>query len=116
MDVASLTFVLFALAAALLFHAAANPLYRKFVLTAANLVFIGSYLTEIRQAMPLAFFLIFGYATIELVRRRRSGSALLLGVVATLVLYIFLKRFSFLSDLPTPPFSYLIIGLSYILF
>ncbi|MDQ7250217.1 MBOAT family O-acyltransferase [Dongia sedimenti] len=116
MDVASITFVLFALAAALIFHAVANPLYRKTVLTLANLAFIASYLAEVRQVLPLAFFLLFGYGMIELVRQRRSGWALTLGLVFTLALYIFLKRFSFLSDLPTLPFSYLIIGLSYILF
>jgi len=116
MDVASLNFVLFALLAALLFHAAASPLYRKFILTAANLVFIASYLTEVQQVLPLAFFLLFGYGMIELVRQKRSGLALALGLVATLALYIFLKRFSFLSDLLTLPFAYLIIGLSYILF
>jgi D-alanyl-lipoteichoic acid acyltransferase DltB (MBOAT superfamily) len=116
MDVASLNFVLFALAAALLFHAASNPVHRKLILTGANLIFIGSYLTEVRQVLPLAFFLLFGYGMIELVRQRRSGLALTSGLVLTLALYIYLKRFSFLSDLPTLPFSYLIIGLSYILF
>src|SRR5258708_2354511 len=116
MDVASLNFVLFALAAALLFHAVSNPLYRKLILTGANLIFIGSYLTEVRQVLPLAFFLLFGYGMIELVRQRRSGWALTLGLVLTLALYIYLKRFSFLSDVPTLPFTYLIIGLSYILF
>ena len=116
MDIASLTFVLFALAAALLFHAVSNPLYRKLILTGANLIFIGSYLTEIRQVLPLAFFLLFGYGMIELVRRRRSGLALAGGLAATLALYIFLKRFSFIEDLATLPFAYLIIGLSYILF
>jgi D-alanyl-lipoteichoic acid acyltransferase DltB (MBOAT superfamily) len=116
MDVASLNFVLFALAAALLFHAASNTLYRKLILTGANLAFIGSYVNEIRQVLPLAFFLVFGYGMIELVRRRRSGLALTLCLTVTLALYIFLKRFSFLSELPTLPFSYLIIGLSYILF
>jgi len=116
MDVASLIFVAFALAAALLFHAASNPLYRKAILSGANLVFIGSYITELRQLGPLAVFLVFGYGMIELVRRRRSGLALTLGLVGTLALYIYLKRFSFLSDLPTLSFTYLIIGLSYVLF
>jgi D-alanyl-lipoteichoic acid acyltransferase DltB (MBOAT superfamily) len=116
MNVASLTFVLFALAAALLFHAAANPLYRKAILSGANLVFIGSYITEIQQLLPLAFFLLFGYGMVELVRQRRSGLALIFGLVGTLVLYIYLKRFSFLGDLPTLPFTYLVIGLSYMLF
>jgi len=116
MDVASLTFVVFALAAALLFQGLASPVYRKLILSGANLVFIGSYITEPRQLLPLAFFLLFGYGMVELVRRRRSGLALAVGLVGTLVLYIFLKRFSFLADLPTLPFTYLIIGLSYILF
>jgi D-alanyl-lipoteichoic acid acyltransferase DltB (MBOAT superfamily) len=116
MDVASLIFVLFALIAALLFHTASNPLYRKAILSVANLVFIGSYITELRQLVPLAFFLAFGYGMIELVRRRRSGLALTLGLIGTLVLYIYMKRFSFLADLPTLSFTYLIIGLSYILF
>jgi hypothetical protein len=78
MDVASLNFVLFALAAALQFHEASNTLYRKLILTGANLAFIGSYVNEIRQVLPLAFFLVFGYGMIELVRRRRSGLALTL--------------------------------------
>jgi D-alanyl-lipoteichoic acid acyltransferase DltB (MBOAT superfamily) len=116
MDVASLNFVVFALVAALLFHASANTLYRRLILTAANLVFIISYITEVRQVVPLALFLLFGYGMIELVRRRRSGLALTLGLTGTLILYIYLKRFSFLDDVPTLPFPYLIIGLSYILF
>ena len=116
MDIASLNFVVFALAAALLFHAAANPQYRKLILSVANLVFIGSYIAEIQQLLPLAFFLLFGYGMVELVRQRRSGLALTVGLAGTLALYIYLKRFAFLGDLPTLPFTYLIIGLSYILF
>jgi alginate O-acetyltransferase complex protein AlgI len=116
MDIASLTFALFALAAAILFHAASSPFYRKLILSGANLIFIGSYITEFRQILPLAAFLLFGYGMIELVRRRRSGLALTMGLIGTLALYIFMKRFSFLEDLPTLPFTYLIIGLSYILF
>jgi len=116
MDVASLNFVALALAAALIFHLLANPVYRKAVLTGVNLIFIASYITSIVQVVPLAFFLVFGYGMIDLVRRRRTGAALAVALVATLVLYVFLKRFSFLDGLPTLPFVYLVIGLSYILF
>ncbi|MBW8857324.1 MAG: hypothetical protein JF604_24035, partial [Bradyrhizobium sp.] len=86
------------------------------ILTAANAAFIGSYVTEVRQVVPLLAFLIVGYGMIELARRTRSGLSLTAGLVVTLVLYIFLKRFSFLDPLPTLPFPYLVIGLSYILF
>ena len=115
MDIASLHFVALALAAALIFHLVANPIYRKAVLTGVNLVFLGSYINAVEQILPMAFFLAFGYGMIELVRRRRSGAALTLALVATLALYIFLKKFSFLG-LPTLPFVYLVIGISYMLF
>lgn len=115
MDIASLQFVALGLAAALLFHLFANPIYRKAVLTGVNLIFIASYITSVEQVLPIAFFLLFGYGMIDLVRRRRSGAALTLALVATIALYIFLKKVSFLG-LPTLPFVYLVIGISYMLF
>src|ERR1043165_5339103 len=108
MDIASLQFVALGLVGALLFHLFANPIYRKAVLTCVNLTFIASYITSVEQILPIAFFLIFGYGMSDLVRRRRSDAAVALAVVATLAIYIFLKKFSFLG-LPTLPFVYLVI-------
>jgi D-alanyl-lipoteichoic acid acyltransferase DltB (MBOAT superfamily) len=116
MDITSQSFVVFVLAAALLFHCSPHPKYRKAILTFANAVFIGSYVSEAQQVVPLLAFLIVGYGMIELSRRRQSGAALTVGLALTLALYIFLKRFSFLESLPSLPFPYLMIGLSYMLF
>ena len=53
MDIASLQFVALGLAAALLFHLFANPIYRKAVLTGVNLIFIASYITSVEQVLPI---------------------------------------------------------------
>jgi D-alanyl-lipoteichoic acid acyltransferase DltB (MBOAT superfamily) len=116
MEFTSPTFLLFLLGAALLFHMAANPLYRRLVLAAASLLFIASYVSEASQLVPLAAFVLLGYAMVELVRRRPSGITLTVGLVAVVFSFIYLKRFSFIGALPGLPFAYLVIGLSYILF
>jgi D-alanyl-lipoteichoic acid acyltransferase DltB (MBOAT superfamily) len=116
MDVASLTFVGFVALVVVAFHACPWPSYRLAVVSLANVVFIASYLTEFRQVLPLLSFLVLGYGMIELVRIRASGRALAFGLCSVLVVYVLLKRFSFLDGLLTLPFPYLIVGLSYILF
>lgn len=116
MEFTSPTFLLFVLGSALLFHLLQNSLYRRLVLAAASLAFIGSYVSDGWQVVPLGAFLLLGYAAIELVRRRPSDTNLAIGVVAIVLLFVYLKRFSFVDALPGLPFPYLVIGLSYILF
>jgi D-alanyl-lipoteichoic acid acyltransferase DltB (MBOAT superfamily) len=57
-----------------------------------------------------------GYLVIEVVRRRPTGATMAAATLLILVVYIYLKRFSFLDEAVTLPFPYLIVGLSYILF
>ncbi|HUN45177.1 MAG TPA: MBOAT family O-acyltransferase [Stellaceae bacterium] len=116
MEFTSLGFLLFVLVAALLFHLLENALYRRIVLAAASAVFIASYVNTPLDIVPLAAFLLLGYAAFELVRRRPSDLTLGIGLVAVIALFIFLKRFSFIEALPGLPFPYLVLGLSYILF
>ena len=116
MEFTSLGFLLFVLVAALLFHLAENALYRRIVVAAASAVFIASYVNTPLDIVPLAAFLLLGYAAFELVRRRPSDLTLGIGLVAVIALFIFLKRFSFIEALPGLPFPYLVLGLSYILF
>ncbi len=116
MDFTSPTFLLFVLGSALLFHLFEHPLYRRLVVAAASLLFVASYVSEMRQVVPLAAFVLLGYVMIELVRRRPSGTSLAIGLVAVVASFVYLKRFSFIDALPGLPFPYLVIGLSYILF
>lgn len=116
MSLTSPTFFAFLATTIVAFHLSTSVPYRRFVLGTANAVFIGSYVNELTEVLPLMAFLLLGYACVVLIHLRRSSVVLGLGVVAVLVSYIFLKRFSFFEPLGNLPFSYLLIGLSYILF
>lgn len=116
MSLTSPTFFAFLAAAIIAFHLSPSVPYRRFVLGAANAVFIGSYLSDVREVLPLLAFLLLGYTCVVLVHLRRSEAILGLGVGAVLVSFIFLKRFAFFEPLGSLPFPYLLVGLSYILF
>ena len=116
MSFTSIQFLLFVAAVVLLYQASRVAPYRRVVRTLANLVFIASFATDLRAALPLLGFLAWSYLWVELARRQRSTTMLALGIVAVLTPFILLKRFSFLDCLPSLPFPYLVVGLSYILF
>jgi D-alanyl-lipoteichoic acid acyltransferase DltB (MBOAT superfamily) len=116
MNLTSASFFVFLAATILLFHVSKSVPYRRFVLGTANLVFIASYLNSFTEALPLLAFLVLGYLCVYLVHQQRSGVALVVSVASILVAYLFLKRFSFFEPLGRLPFSYLLIGLSYVLF
>lgn len=116
MSLTSPLFFAFVAATVVAFHVSEAVGYRRFVLGAANAIFIASYLTDFTQVVPLLGFLALGYACASILREYKSAIALSLGLAAVIGLFIFLKRFSFFDDLGHLPFPYLTIGLSYILF
>lgn len=116
MEFSSLTFLLFVALVVLAYNASRNQVYRTGVLTIANIIFISSYLTAWPEVFPLISFLIIAYSLLEAVRSIRSTSIFVIGLTLILAIFIYLKRFSFISDIPSLPFPYITIGLSYILF
>ena len=112
----SLTFIAFILGVALLTSMVPTPRGRSWVLLVANMIFIGSYINSAIQILPLLVFLVFCYLVIEGLRRSRSSLGLQIGLPVVIVIFILLKKFSFLDEAFILPFPYLIIGLSYILF
>jgi D-alanyl-lipoteichoic acid acyltransferase DltB (MBOAT superfamily) len=60
--------------------------------------------------------LLFGYGSVEALRRARSGRLLAVLLVALLCSFVVLKRYSFLTPAVQLPFPYLMVGLSYVLF
>jgi D-alanyl-lipoteichoic acid acyltransferase DltB (MBOAT superfamily) len=116
MELTSLNFFAFVLIGLILTHLSRASVYRATIFAILNILFIASYVDAWWQVAPLAAFLVLGYLAMELVRRRPTAGMLALCVGTVLVAFIVLKRFSFLGDLPTLPFVYLIVGLSYILF
>jgi len=117
MSLTSPTFFAFLAITVIAFHLTASVAVRRAVLTVAAAVFIASYLTDPVQAVPLLLFLALGYACLRFVQAGRAGAAMAACVVAIVVTYIYLKRFSFTETFMTRlPFPYLTLGLSYILF
>jgi hypothetical protein len=116
MEITSVSFAGFVAGVVIAFHLFSSQAYRLSILTTANVIFIGSYINQIQQIVPLLAFLFLSYIALEAVRHHRSGITALIGISLVLVTYVYLKRFSFLGDIYTLKFPYLVVGLSYILF
>jgi D-alanyl-lipoteichoic acid acyltransferase DltB (MBOAT superfamily) len=116
MNFTSPTFIAFITAVVLLTSALRTPGARSAILFGANLVFLGSYVDRVSQVTPFLAFLLMSWLIIEGVRRNRASWTLWAGLAAVIASFVVLKKFSFLGESLTLPFSYLIVGLSYVLF
>ncbi|HEX2870085.1 MAG TPA: MBOAT family O-acyltransferase [Polyangiaceae bacterium] len=115
MSLTSTSFLVLALAAILLSRAlpaAARP----WVLSAASVVFIGSYLDRPIEALPLAGLLVGGYWVVEALRRTRSALLLTVALATVVGSFLVLKRYGFVPAFARVPLPYLVVGLSYVLF
>jgi D-alanyl-lipoteichoic acid acyltransferase DltB (MBOAT superfamily) len=115
MDSASFQFVLFGLAAALLSNLSRSRVWRSIVLFIASVVFLALLTRDPIVFLPLIGFLILGYAGLLFVERGWS-KAMVFSLLAVILVYIWLKKYTFLPDgifLHSPYFT---LGLSYILF
>jgi D-alanyl-lipoteichoic acid acyltransferase DltB (MBOAT superfamily) len=112
---ASLQFVFFGLATAIVSNLSRSRAWRSLVLFAATVVFIALIDRNPPSLVPLAGFLLAGYACLLLLGR---GFRRLLAffVVAMIFLYIWLKKYTFLPESGFLHFSYFSLGLSYIFF
>ena len=116
MEFTSLQFFLFTGGGVILLHLPPLVRYRALILVAMNAAFIASYCAHLPDILPLAIFLMLGFAIVELIRRHPSRLALGAGIVATIVPFVFFKHYTFLSSVPSWPLPYLVVGFSYILF
>jgi alginate O-acetyltransferase complex protein AlgI len=116
MEITSFSFVGFVAVVVIVFHLTQSRGYQLSIIAIANLAFIGTYITEPQQIVPLFVFLILGYAVVEFARKRRSAIVAGTGIGMILTTYVYLKKFSFVDFGVSLPFPYLVVGLSYILF
>lgn len=110
----SVSFIVFALFTVL--SVQALPRARSWLMLGANLVFIASIVDRVSQVLPLLFFLLLCFVTIEAARRRRTSLCCALCLSLVISSFVFLKKYSFLGPSLTWPFPYLVVGLSYVLF
>jgi D-alanyl-lipoteichoic acid acyltransferase DltB (MBOAT superfamily) len=115
LDTASIQFVLFGLAAALISNFSRSPVWRSSVLMLASIIFLGLLAHKLTVLIPLAGFLLLGYAWLLLLERGWSRS-LMGSVLAVIFAYIWLKKYTFLPAGIFIQHPYFILGLSYIFF
>lgn len=116
MDFTSTDFLLFVSGVALLYNATRSMRLKKWLMLTANIVFIGSFVSEPAQIAPLAAFLTLGYLAALGLRRRPPPCVFGFAIAGLLIVFAALKRYSFLKGHFSLPFPYLEVGLSYILF
>ncbi len=116
MTVASLAFLGFAVAVSLVYNLARPLWWRQGVLLIANLVFLASFAPGVGAMLPLLGFLAVGYGALVLAQRGLSSAALAALLTVIVLLFFWLKRYSFLPQASFLPFAYSVIGLSYIFF
>jgi D-alanyl-lipoteichoic acid acyltransferase DltB (MBOAT superfamily) len=115
MDTASFQFVFFGLAAALVSNFSRSPEWRSTVLMTASLVFLARLSNRPLVFVPMALFLFLGYAGYLLIARGWSKSAVW-SILAVLLVYAWLKKYTFLPEGSFIHAPYFTLGLSYIFF
>jgi len=115
MNTDSLQFLGFATVAACLYNLFHSVWWRQGTLLLANLFFLATFAPGVRACLPLAGFLLLGFLGIQAAQRSNRGTfiAFLIAVIAA---FVWLKKYAFLPADSFLRFSYLTIGLSYILF
>jgi D-alanyl-lipoteichoic acid acyltransferase DltB (MBOAT superfamily) len=115
MDSASLQFLLFGLVTAALSNLSRSRAWRSIVLMAASLIFLAMLAKSAVVLIPLAAFLLFGYGALVMRERGWSKGA---GwtIPAVVLVYVWLKKYTFLPERSFLHFPYFTLGLSYIFF
>lgn len=115
MDSASFQFVFFGLAVAILSNVRRSHIWRSVVLMVASVVFLGLLAHNAIAVLPLICSLLLGYAGLFLIQRGWTKAALL-GIASVVLVYVWLKKYTFLPEGVFLHSPYFTLGLSYIFF
>jgi alginate O-acetyltransferase complex protein AlgI len=115
MDNASFQFVFFGLAVALISNFSRSRVWRSVVLLLASFVFLGLLAHNPIVFVPLFGFLLLGYAGLVLIKLGWSRSAVW-SILAVILVYVWLKKYTFLPEGTFLHYPYFTLGLSYIFF
>jgi D-alanyl-lipoteichoic acid acyltransferase DltB (MBOAT superfamily) len=115
MDAASFQFVAFGLVVALVSNFSRSYIWRSIVLFSASFLFLGLLAHNPVVFLPLAGFLLLGYVALILFERGWSRS-MVWAILAVILVYVWLKKYTFLPEETFLRFPYFTLGLSYIFF
>ena len=116
MDITSLSFIYLTAAAVIAFHLFKPLGLGKTVLLIFNGAFFASFMTSFQNAVPLLLFIATGYLFVFIIYYVRTKVVLAVFIVLIIAAFVYLRRYTALDFLPSIPFPYVAIGLSYILF
>jgi alginate O-acetyltransferase complex protein AlgI len=114
--IASFHFLAFAFAVVVLYNLARPRAWRQGVLFAANMCFLATLSSNPKTFLPLVAFLAFGYIGVRLTQNSWWRSAFVPLLFGTILLFVWLKKYTFLPSSFFLQFPYVTVGLSYILF
>lgn len=115
MDTASFQFVVFGLGVALISNFSRSSIWRSLVLLVASIVFLGMLAQSPAALLPLAGFLLLGYAALMLIERGCSRSVTF-SILAVILAFVWLKKYTFLPERSFLHYPYFTLGLSYVFF
>jgi D-alanyl-lipoteichoic acid acyltransferase DltB (MBOAT superfamily) len=112
---ASLQFLAYACAAAILFNLSRKPAWRQGVLLLASVGFLGFFSRDIRAFVPMAAFVLLGFVGLRLMQ---AGATFLFAPILIVALgtFLWLKKYAFVPASLFLQHPYVTLGLSYILF
>jgi D-alanyl-lipoteichoic acid acyltransferase DltB (MBOAT superfamily) len=116
MGTASFQFLGFALIIVVIFNLRQSVGWRQIILLAASLVFLSFFSRNPLTWVPFVCFLAFGYISLRLMQNGRVTAAFVPIVAGCIIVFIWLKKYTFIPSPLFLSFPYITLGLSYIFF
>jgi alginate O-acetyltransferase complex protein AlgI len=116
MELTSLPFFVLIIVGLFTYHFFFSSRFSLVVLFGINFCFVGSYISSFIQLLPLLLFVLVGYLVICLVQRYQNKLFFGCSIIFILLLFIYIKKYTVINNIPSIPIPYLIVGVSYILF
>ena len=114
MDSASIQFITFGLVVAIFSNLKRSSRWRSAVLLVASFIFIGLLAQDLTSLLPLAGFLLLGYIGLTFLERNWFKSTVWISTVV--IVYLWLKKYTFFPERVLIHAPYFTLGLSYIFF
>jgi len=116
MDFLSVRFFLFIIFALLIFYFSPRKYVKSFVIPLINIAFVLNFISSAYELVPFILFLILCYIFIKLIEIKPRRRNFILCIVVIVAVFSYLKKYAFISFFPFIENTYLIVGLSYVLF
>ncbi len=116
MGSASFEFLGFSLSVALIYNLRQSVPWRQTVLLLASLIFLAFFSFNPISWLPLAAFLGFGFVSVRFFQTGKHGRIFVFLLLAAIVAFVWLKKYTFFPQPLFFRFSYVTLGLSYIFF